>query len=60
MYQALPSDPFGCFKWPFQGLSDLHLGDHKVTQGHLEEAGSSDDFAKICVFSFVTLETWGF
>ena len=26
LYQVLPSDPFGCFKWPFQGLSDLHLG----------------------------------
>ena len=30
-YQVLPSDPFGGFKWPFQGLSDLHLGDQKVT-----------------------------
>ena len=30
-FQLLPSDPFGCFKWPFQGLSDLHLGDQKVT-----------------------------
>ena len=29
--QVLPSDLFGCFKWPFQGLSDLHLGDQKVT-----------------------------
>ena len=29
--QLLPSDPFGCFKWPFQGLSDLHLGYQKVT-----------------------------
>jgi len=24
-------DLFGCVKWPFQGLSDLHLGDQKVT-----------------------------
>ena len=31
IYQVLPSDLFGCFKWPFQGLSDLHLGDQKVT-----------------------------
>ena len=31
MYQVLPSDLFGGFKWPFQGLSDLHLGNQKVT-----------------------------
>ena len=30
IYQVLPSDPFLCFKWPFQGLSDLHLGYQKV------------------------------
>ena len=30
-YQVLPSGPFGDFKWPFQGLSDLHLGYQKVT-----------------------------
>ena len=29
--QVLPSDPFGGFKWPFQGLSDLNLGDQRVT-----------------------------
>ena len=29
--QVLPSDLFGRFKWPFQGLSDLHLGYQKVT-----------------------------
>ena len=29
--QVLPSDLFGGFKWPFQGLSDLHLGNQKVT-----------------------------
>ena len=29
--QVLPSDLFGGFKWPFQGLSDLHLGDQNVT-----------------------------
>ena len=29
--QVLPSDPFVVFKWPFQGLSDLHLGYQKVT-----------------------------
>ena len=27
VYQVLPSDPLGGLKWPFQGLSDLHLGD---------------------------------
>ncbi len=31
MYQVLPSGLFGGFKWPFQGLSDVHLGDQKVT-----------------------------
>ena len=30
-YQVLPRDPFGSFKWPLQGLSDLHLGDRRVT-----------------------------
>ena len=30
-FQVLPSDLFGWFKLPFQGLSDLHLGDQKVT-----------------------------
>ena len=30
--QVLPSDLFGCFEWPFQGLSDLRLGDQKVTK----------------------------
>ena len=29
--QVLPGDPFGCFKRPVQGLSDLHLGYQKVT-----------------------------
>ena len=29
--QVIQSDPFGDFKWPFQGLSDLHLGYQKVT-----------------------------
>ncbi len=29
--QVLPSDLFGDFKLPFQGLSDLHLGYQKVT-----------------------------
>ena len=29
--QVLPSDLFGCFKRPFQGLSDLHLGYEQVT-----------------------------
>ena len=31
IYQVLPSDLFGGFKWPLQGLSDLHLGNQKVT-----------------------------
>ena len=35
-YQVLPSDLFRCFKWSFQGISDLHFGRSK---GHLEEAG---------------------
>ena len=39
MYQVLPSDLFGCFKWPFQGLSDLHLK-FGWSKGHLEEAGT--------------------
>ena len=30
-FQVVPSDLFGWFKRPFQGLSDLHLGDQKVT-----------------------------
>ena len=30
-YQVLPSDLFGMVKWPFQRLSDLHLGYQKVT-----------------------------
>ena len=34
--QVLPSDPFGGFKWPFQGLSDLHLGDQRVTWKKLD------------------------
>ena len=29
--QVIQSDLFGDFKWPFQGLSDLHLGYQKVT-----------------------------
>ena len=33
--QLLPSDPFGDFKWPFQGLSDLQLGYQKVTGKNL-------------------------
>ena len=31
IYQVLPSDPFGCFKWRFLGLSDLNLGYQQVT-----------------------------
>ena len=39
LYQVLPSDLFECFKWPFQGLSDLHLGDQKVTWKKLVGGG---------------------
>ena len=35
MCQVLPSDLFGCFKWSFQGLSDLHLGYQRVTRKKL-------------------------
>ena len=35
MCQLLPSDLFGDFKWPVQGLSDLHLGYQKVTGKNL-------------------------
>ena len=31
MYQVLQSDLDWTHKWPFQGLSDLHLGNQKVT-----------------------------
>ena len=31
MDRVLPSDPFGCLSDFFHGLSDLHLGDQKVT-----------------------------
>ena len=30
-YQVLQSDLVWTHKWPFQGLSDLHLGNQKVT-----------------------------
>ena len=36
IYRVLPSDLFGCFKWPFQVLRDLYLGDQKVTWKKLE------------------------
>ncbi len=44
--QVLPSDLFGCFKWPFQELSDLHLGDQKVT------------WKKLDMNSYEILESW--
>ena len=63
--QPLPSDPFGDFKWPFQGLSDLQLGYQKVTGKnlvyftYLEDPGIciyiiyiSYDFFKNLKFSF--------
>ena len=34
--QRFQSDFFGMVKWPFQGLSDLQLGDKKVTLNHLD------------------------
>ncbi len=33
---AILCDLFGMVKWPFQGLTDLQLGDQKVTLNHLE------------------------
>ena len=45
-YQVLPSDLFGCFKWPFQGLSDLHLGDQKVTWKKLVHRSATAPFLK--------------
>ena len=33
--QVIQSDLFGMVKWPVQGLSDLQLGDKKVTLNHL-------------------------
>ena len=57
MCQVLPSDPFflgGGVKWPFQGLSDLHLGHQK---GHLEEA----DGLKSCLaLLFLMSRLWIF
>ena len=32
---AILCDLFGMVKWPFQRLSDLQLGDQKVTLNHL-------------------------
>ena len=34
--QAILCDLFGMVRWPFQGLSDLQLGDEK---GHFESPG---------------------
>ena len=34
-YHVLQSDLVSTHKWPFQGLSDLQLGDKKVTLNHL-------------------------
>ena len=36
LIQVLPSDLFEGFKWPLQGLSDLHLGNQKVTWKKLD------------------------
>ena len=35
IYQVIQSNLFGMVKWPFQRLSDLQLGDKKVTKNHL-------------------------
>ncbi len=35
MYQVILCDLFGMVKWPFQGISDLQLGDKKATLNHL-------------------------
>ncbi len=34
-YLAILCDLFGMVKWPFKGLSDLQLGNQKVTLNHL-------------------------
>ncbi len=39
-YQVLQSDLFRCFKWPFQGLCELHLDDQKVTWKMLVQASN--------------------
>ena len=44
--QHLPSDLFDGFKGPFQGLSDLHLGDQRVTWKKLEVG-----FSCLCLFT---------
>ena len=38
MNLVIQSDLFGMVKWPFQRLSDLQLGDEKVTLNHLEDS----------------------
>ena len=43
--QVLPSDPFGGFKWPFQGLSDLHLGDQKYPDLQKQNAADSPQYS---------------
>ena len=35
MYQVIQSDLSRMVKWPFQRLSDLQLGDKKVTLNHV-------------------------
>ena len=44
MYQVIQSDLFGMVKWPFQGLSDLQLGDKK---GHFESPGIHDIYTPL-------------
>ena len=46
LVQVLPSDLFGGSKWPFQGLSDLHLGDQKVTWKKM----GGDSYIKLFLF----------
>ncbi len=51
-YQLLPSDLFGDFKWPVQGLSDLHLGYQKVTGKNLVISVFNIFSMKYCIVSF--------
>ena len=52
-YQVLPSDLFGGFKWPFQGLSDLHLGYQKVTWKKLVVNFCSNHIPTYCMPHFL-------
>ena len=47
LFQVIQSDLFGMVKWPFQRLSDLQLGDKKVTKNHLVFVISKQN---VCLF----------